>query len=712
MRRAWIALVLAALAFALVRFAPEIDTARLAALDAHTLVGLKVGPEPAPGARDERPALADLVLDGPAVDRLGEGRARLALFGVRLVALDPTSDDPTVHDLARRSLVRGLRERSAARGLSLDVDGEWIATPLGRDRGASFLITLEGRRLALEYTHPDGTREAVERGDFAPARANSLLPPLVAIGLAVLLRRPVLALFAGIVTAAFLLRARAGAGALEAALGSVPELAGRMLWPVIADATNLQIVGFTVAMLGMVGVMSKSGGIRGTVDLVLKLASGAKSAAIATYLVGWLVYFDDYASCILTGSTLRPATDRFRISREKLAYLVDSTAAPIASVAVFTSWIAFQVSTYAPQLPAARMSAAEGFAVFVETLPFRFYCAFTLFVAALVAFTGRDLGPMLAAERRARATGKLLRDGARPMAGRDLERLEPASWIEPRARAAVVPVLVFMLVTAFEIVRVGFARAHAADPGVELSALLASGRGLTELLAEGDSVRAMLVGACAGLATAAAFALAAGLGRETARSAWSALVSTRASIAILYCAWMIGAAGARLGTAEYLTEAVGDALAPLNLPWILFLLACAVSFAIGTSWGTMSILLPLVVGLAYGMGERTPLGGHALMVMSIAAVMEGAVFGDHASPLSSTSILSSMSTASDLIDHVRTQLPYALLALGAATVLGYFPCTHLGWSPWLALAAGAAALLLILRVFGRKADASPDSAGR
>jgi Na+/H+ antiporter NhaC len=187
------------------------------------------------------------------------------------------------------------------------------------------------------------------------------------------------------------------------------------------------------------------------------------------------------------------------------------------------------------------------------------------------------------------------------------------------------------------------------------------------------------------------------------------LKATFAGIAILYCAWMIAAASSALGTATYLTELLGDRLAPQLLPSLLFLLACGVSFATGTSWGTMSMLLPLVIGLSFSIGEgRFALGGgHGLMVMSVAAVIEGAIFGDHCSPLASTTILSSISSSADLVDHVRTQLPYGLLALALTLTVGWFPCAFLGWSPWLALGVGCALLLMIVLVFGRRVEPAP-----
>jgi Na+/H+ antiporter NhaC len=169
---------------------------------------------------------------------------------------------------------------------------------------------------------------------------------------------------------------------------------------------------------------------------------------------------------------------------------------------------------------------------------------------------------------------------------------------------------------------------------------------------------------------------------------------------------MIGAVCGALGTAQYLMVMLGDVQFPLALPVILFALSGAIAFSTGSSWSTMSILLPLVVGLAFMLGERTDIGGHALMVLSIGAVLEGSIFGDHCSPISDTTVLSSVASASDHFDHVRTQAPYALLAMIVAISVGYLPAAAFGLNPFISLAAGFAVLAIALRVLGEKASDS------
>jgi Na+/H+ antiporter NhaC len=313
---------------------------------------------------------------------------------------------------------------------------------------------------------------------------------------------------------------------------------------------------------------------------------------------------------------------------------------------------------------------------------------------------------MLAAERRARTTGLLVRKGGRPMVKDAATHLEPAPGVVPRAHRALLPVLTFVGVTLFEIVRVGLGALREDTPGLGLADVL-SLQGVTDLMGSGDSTRALLVGSTSGFVLSLLLAFAAGLRGEVVRAAWTTLRSTGIAIAILYLAWMIGAACDTLGTAPYLTALLGDHLAPELLPAILFLTGAVVAFSTGSSWSTMSILLPLVVGLAFNLGETTELGGRLLLAMSIGAVLEGAIFGDHCSPISDTTVLSSTAAASDHIDHVRTQVPYALTGMLVALSVGYLPCAFVGSHPALSLLLGAALILMVVAALGRKSDVPP-----
>jgi Na+/H+ antiporter NhaC len=277
--------------------------------------------------------------------------------------------------------------------------------------------------------------------------------------------------------------------------------------------------------------------------------------------------------------------------------------------------------------------------------------------------------------------------------------------VTPRAWRAVLPLVAFIGVTLLEIFRAGGAFAPGADLG--------SVEAITKVLETGSGSLPLLKGSIVGLLVAVVGALTAGQSGSILTAGWRTLRSMGVAFGILYFAWMIGAICATLRTAPYLTALLGDSLDPHVLPTLLLLLAGFVAFATGSSWSTMSILLPLVVGLSYQLGVGLDLGptaqesGRTLMVMSIAAVLSGAIFGDHCSPISDTTVMSSIASAADHIDHVRTQMPYALLVMTVAVVCGYLPCTYFGLSPWLALLAGAGVLAALLFWLGRRVDAAP-----
>jgi Na+/H+ antiporter NhaC len=219
----------------------------------------------------------------------------------------------------------------------------------------------------------------------------------------------------------------------------------------LLDHARTQIILFVVFMLAMVGVITRAGGIRGVMNRIASLARDARQTQIATWLMGLVIFFDDYANTILVGATMRPLADRFKVAREKLAYIVDSTAAPVAGVSILSTWIAFEVSTFSAQLPDAGLAPSEGYAIFIQTLPYRFYCWFTLIFVGLNVYMGRDFGPMLKAERRARA-GQVLREGATPLVGKSATELEASEHVDSRASTALLPLALFIFTVLGKII--------------------------------------------------------------------------------------------------------------------------------------------------------------------------------------------------------------------------------------------------------------------
>jgi Na+/H+ antiporter NhaC len=642
---------------------------------------------------------------------------------------------------------------------------------------AALHLTLDLRssdgRVSMAATLADGDR--VLEIDRTPGRVlprrGALLPPLLAIAIALALRRTLFALFVGIYAGAVVGVVERGSSLAAAlALG---------LWDVFAvyfraellDTFRAEIIGFIVALIAMIGVITRAGGVQGFVERCTVFVRNVRSALFLTWGMGLLIFFDDYANCMLVGSTMRPLTDRLRISREKLAYIVDSTAAPIAGVALLSTWIAFEVSVFSAQLPGVGI-AESGYAFFLRALPFRYYCIFTLiFVAATIA-SGRDFGPMARAERRARREGLLVAAGSRPAVSNRLSTMQPAPQMRRDWRIAAAPVALTMMMTA--------ARIFADGGGVALfrrdpSALLTL-EGLGGVVLAGAGAAPIFFGACSGLLLAAYLAgssalrtavalgvlgaggfeilgnpvadalspvvgrsLAAFLGFAFVFAAMSGLVGYAVShwgraterphlgvaeirsagfggasalgfaVVLLFEAWMIGAVCRDLATADYLIALLSPWLPPILLPLLLFAVASVVSFATGSSWSTMSILLPNVVALAASLGEQTQLGVVGMVAISIGAVLDGAIFGDHCSPISDTTVLSSVASGSDHLDHVRTQAPYAFVTAALAVTCGYLPSVLFAWWSFpLALACGLALVVALLVGVGRRLpDASP-----
>jgi Na+/H+ antiporter NhaC len=621
---------------------------------------------------------------------------RLELHGVHALVegYEVTEDALLLSGRSRDAILRGLR----IAGQKSDPIVEIIDSIEPGAGGINVVVTISPDYLRLGWHMADEIPVGQEF-PWTPPDRRSLLPPLVAIALALALRKPAISLIVGVVTGAYLLRRGQGDGVFESAFGGTLDVGTKFFAEQFGDLERAQIIGFVICMLAMVGILVRNGGLRGVMNSISRFANSARSTQVVTYLMGLLVFFDDYANTILVGGTMRPLADRFKISREKLAYIVDSTAAPVAGLSIFSTWIAFEVSTFSAQLPLAELSASDGYAVFLETLPYRFYCIFALVFVGLVVFSKRDFGPMWKAEHRAATTGKLVRDGGQPMVGAQATNMQPAPGVTLRAYRAVVPLTAFVGITIFEILRGG--GAFAADANVW------SIEGMTQVLYDGSGSWPLFAGSFAGLLLAVVFSLEAGLRSEIASAAWKTLRSMGIAIVILYLAWMIGAVCNEMGTAYYLTDTLGDMQFPLLLPVTLFMLSGAVSFSTGSSWGTMSILLPLVVGLSYQLGSQHEIAeglhfGHGLMILSIGAVLEGSIFGDHCSPISDTTVLSSVAVASDHVDHVRTQAPYALLVMVIAIVAGYFPCAAFSsWNPLYSLLLGGALLFVCLRLLGK-----------
>ncbi|MEC9488000.1 MAG: Na+/H+ antiporter NhaC family protein [Halanaerobium sp.] len=505
----------------------------------------------------------------------------------------------------------------------------------------------------------------------------SLLPPVIALILAWWSREVLVSLFVGILLGATIL---AGYNPLTGFLRTLDTYVVQSL----ADSWNAAVLLFLLSLGGMVGIISRMGASRALADYVAERANSTTRAQLATWLLGILVFFDDYANSLIVGNTMRSITDRLQISREKLSYIVDSTAAPITSMALISTWVGYEMGLIQKAFDQLGM---EGniYSVFLQTIPFRFYSIFAILMVLWLIISRRDFGPMLRAERRARTEGKVNADGARPLVSEDLDRMAgemDSDEVNLRWYHAFIPVLGVIIITL---------------AGLWFNGGGLDGAGVREAFGNADSSVVLLWASFGGSLIAMLIALGRRLlNLQQVVEAWvEGAKSLAVASIILILAWSLGSVIEELGTANFLVSLTRGVLPPYLVPALMFIVPGIVAFATGTSWGTNAIIMPLAIPLAVNLG--------APLIPTIGAVLTGCVFGDHCSPISDTTIMSSTASGADHLDHVKTQLPYALAVALVALLFGFLPA---GWgiSPLFTLPLGAVALYIIVRACGQPVE--------
>jgi len=522
----------------------------------------------------------------------------------------------------------------------------------------------------------------------------SVLPPLLAIVLALTLRQVVPALFAGLWLGSWAINGFTLAGFWSGLL----ETFQLHILEALASPDHAAIVLFTFMIGGMVGIISRNGGMQGIVNGIVAWADSAHRACMATAAMGIAIFFDDYANTLVVGNTMRSVTDSMKVSRAKLAYIVDSTAAPVACVAVVTTWIGYEVGLIGDALSGLPEMQGQAYLVYLSTIPYSFYPLLAIAFVFMVTGSGRDFGPMRAAEQRAQAGGAMTGPHLGSAQADDAEPIRPVRGKPRRAINAVLPIVVMLAGVMGGIYVTGAAGVTVQDPGIR------------DIVGAADSIKALMWGSLLGAVTAGVLSMAQRiLSLEQVVNAWyQGMRAMVYAMIILVLAWALGSTTVELKTADYLVSVLGDTLPVQLLPAFIFVIAAATAFATGASWGSMAILVPLVIPLTWAVMQ---VSGHSgvddmhLFYSSIASVLAGSVWGDHCSPISDTTILSSMASGCDHIEHVHTQMPYALL-VGAVALLGCSLPVAFGLPWWLALVASAALLYLVLRVFGRQANAA------
>ena len=536
----------------------------------------------------------------------------------------------------------------------------------------------------------------------------SLLPPVVAIFLALTTREVILSLFAGIWVGALFIT--------EFHLTAGTALSLSTLTDSLAESDHIAIIVFSLLLGGMVGVMSRSGGTHGAVDKLGKYARTRTQGQVFSWASALFIFFDDYANTLIRGNALRPMTDRLNISREKLAYIVDSTAAPLAVSAVITTWIGFEITQIQSSLSslaatttdvalAAQLEAgaANAFIIFLDSVPYLFYPILALAFVLMTILMKREFGPMLEAERRAASGRGVIREGAMPASDTNLDSMQPIEGKPKRWYNAALPVFSVLVVALYGLYITGS------------EGLAPAERSLTAIIGNANPFDALLWASFAGSLIAILLSVTQRiLTINQAIDSWvGGMQSMLIAIIILILAWGLGGITSQIGTGPYLASLLQDSLPLALLPGIVFFIAAITAFSTGTSWGTMAILFPVVLPLTIAMGAGIGFAGgenYGILLGAISSVMAGAVFGDHCSPISDTTVLSAMSSACDLIDHVRTQLPYAILIAVVALVVGELPAAFEWIHPVWGLLAGLIILYLILKFYGENPEEVPEPA--
>lgn len=502
----------------------------------------------------------------------------------------------------------------------------------------------------------------------------SILPPIIAIVLALITGEVLLSLFVAVFVGATIL---VGGNPL---LGFTNTLDTHIIGS-LTDSWNIGILIFCLSIGGLIGVLSKNGGTKGIANVIVSKAKDSRSTLMATWAMGLVIFFDDYANSLIVGNTMRSITDKMRVPREKLAYIVDSTAAPVSSIALISTWVGFETGLIQTSLEEIG-SDLSAYSVFLETIPFRFYSLLALFFVVVIILTKRDFGPMAKAERRAKETGKLLGDGATPMVSDEINSMD-SETDKCRWYNAIVPIIAVIGITLI---------------GLYINGGGLEGKSFRDAFGDADASVVLLWSSFGGLIVAALMTLAQRiLSIKEIMEAWvSGVKSMTVAALILVLAWTLGSVNKELGTAQFIVDLLQGNVPAFLLPVMMFIVPCIVAFSTGSSWGANSIVMPLAIPLAVS------IGGPEFLVPVIGAVLTGAVFGDHCSPVSDTTIMSSMASACDHIAHVKTQTPYALVVAGVSIAVGFIPA-GLGLHPIISLLLGMVTLVAIVMIFGVKA---------
>lgn len=476
----------------------------------------------------------------------------------------------------------------------------------------------------------------------------TLLPPLLAIALALVTREVYSSLLIGVLAGSFILNDYNLLKSFEASLTLMFEKAGDPEW-------NTPILFFLAILGAIVALITASGGAKAYGNWAIRGIRSREGAQLSTFALGIFIFIDDYFNSLTVGTVMKPVTDRFKISRAKLAYILDSTAAPVCILAPISSWVVYVISIIGDQYTAANYDA-KAFTSFISTIPYNYYAWLALLMVIIISTTKLEFGPMARLEKRAIETGELQGESDLPVPGDDFALAKSSDKGSPWD--LILPILSLIVFTVISMLYTGG---------------FFKGENTSVMKAFGDTNAAISLVYGGFLTLLVAFLLYLPRKIMSFSEFMAAIIegvkSMVPSFVILILAWSLGGVTKNLGTGEFVASLLKDSIPIGIIPGLLFLISGLIAFSTGTSWGTFAIMLPIAIPLSLASNPE-------LLTLMIASVLAGGVFGDHCSPISDTTILSSAGASCHHMDHVATQWPYAVVVALAAMV-GYF---FAGWT--------------------------------
>ncbi len=520
----------------------------------------------------------------------------------------------------------------------------------------------------------------------------SIIPPLLAILFALWFREVLTSIFIGLFSGTFIISYFQGNNIFMSLVYGFFRIVDKYIINVLNDPDHLAIIVFSMLIGATVVIITQNGGMQGIIRKLSRYAKNRRSGQFITMIMGIVIFFDDYANTLVVGNTMRPITDKLKISREKLSYIVDSTAAPIASVAFITTWIGAELSYIQSGIITLNIHETPYF-IFLNSLKYAYYPVLTIVFMFFLIWMRRDFGPMYKAEKKAMTqkieTKKIT--GTTP----DKEPLISSGW------NAVIPVGIIVFGTFTGLFLTGYQSTVWHNDSISWWVKL------SQTIGNSDSFKSLLWASLLSVVVAVIMTIVKKIQtlQESMESVLKGFKSMLQAIVILTLAWALAELTKELHTADFFSSIfIAVNMPAFLLPAVTFLIAAVVSFSTGSSWGTMAILYPLILPASwlltkeYGMSYDQSLH---IFYGVVRAVITGSVFGDHCSPISDTTILSSMSSGCKHIDHVRTQLPYATTVAVVALIFGIVP-GGFGISPLILYPFSFLVLWFIVRQFGKK----------